>query len=372
MDPRDPTTWPASARAFYERRHGRTPETPLLSLLRDRIRREGPLTFAQFMEAALYHPEHGYYLRSASPIGAQGDFMTAPVHHPAFGRLVGRRVRQILEGLGDPEAIVVEMGAGDGSLAHGVLTELAPDLRPRYRIIEPFPVWRARQERRLAEFGAQVEWTPGLDECEPFRGVFHSNELPDAFPVHRVVVRDGRLRELWVDVEGDRLVEREGEPSTPALAGYFAALGLLPREGHVAEVCLALEPWTAQVCERLTAGAFLTLDYGATAEELFGRPEAGGTLRAYQDQAVAVDPLAAPGALDLTADVDFTTLIRTAERCGLRLAAFTTQRDFLLAVGWRDWLRTTDPGGRRALADLIDPELMGRTRVLEMVRTDER
>jgi SAM-dependent MidA family methyltransferase len=370
MDPNDPSTWPASARAFYQRRRGAAPEAPLRALLAERIRRDGPLTFAQFMEAALYHPEHGYYTRTAGAVGPDGDFVTAPAHHPAFGRLVGRRVLQVARHLDAGEAFtVVEMGAGTGALAEGVLEALAEAGVPaRCRFIEPFAPWRQRQEARLLpRWQGTVEWVPSLNACPPFTGVFLSNELPDAFPVHRIVNRGGVLRERWIDLDGDRLHETEGALSTPEIDAYFAMLGFLPQPDHLVEVSLALAPWVRQVCERLLRGSFLTLDYGATAEEryLHGPPQ--GTLRAYRDQAPE-DPLAAPGLQDLTADVDFTTLLRTGEAEGLRLEAFTTQASFLQAMGWHGWLRDPEPGARRALADLIDPRLMGKTRVLELIR----
>lgn len=358
-----------------------TGDTPLLESLRARLLREGPLTFAQFMEAVLYHPEHGYYLQPRSPLGREGDFVTAPDHHPAFGRLVGRRLLQVAEELGaSQDFTVVEMGAGSGALAEGILIAFAEaDRLVRYRILEPFPVWRERQKARLATWAPSVEWLPGLEECPPFTGAFVSNELPDSFPVHRVVFREGRLRELWVThtsihpythtpTHPHALSWREGDPSTPALSEYFERLGCRPPDGKVVEVNLELAPWATRVAARLVRGSFLTIDYGATAGELFGDGRAEGALRSYRDQGATRDPLAAPGRQDLTADVDFTTLIRTCEVAGLRLRAFTTQRDFCLAMGWRKWLREGPEGGRWALTDLIDPRLMGKTRVLEMTR----
>lgn len=368
MDPDDPATWPPAARALLAGRTAAPEETPLLPCLRERVRADGPLTWAQYMVAALYHPEHGYYLAAAPPLGPRGDFVTAPEHHPAFGRLVGRRVRQAAAELGDPAGYtVVEMGAGSGALAAGILAEWTAPSPLRYRIVEPYPVWRARQEARLAPWRGQVEWANSLDACIPFTGLFLANELLDAFPVHRVVRRGAALRELYVTLAGDRLVEVGGEPSSPALAAYFAALGLEPAADAPVEVCLGLRPWVAAVSRRLARGSLLVLDYGATAEELYGSPRPGGTLRAYRGHA-SVNPLAAPGRQDLTADVDFTTLLRAGEAEGLALRAFTTQRAFLLAMGWERWLRAAEPGGRRALTDLIDLRLMGGMRVLELRR----
>jgi SAM-dependent MidA family methyltransferase len=351
---------------------------PLLPLLVERIRKRGPIPFAEFMEAALYHPVYGYYLKEPCPIGKAGDYVTAPDHHPSFSRLVGQRVRQVAASLGHPaEFTVVEMGAGTGALAEGILAgclEVEGALLPvRYRIIEPFRLWRERQQERLARFSEGVDWTSDLTRCPPFTGVFVSNELADSFPCNRAVYREGVLRELHAGLHEDRLTWTEGDPSDPALEDYFTSLGIRPPDGRVVEVSLRLAPWARAVCACLVRGSFLTIDYGATAGELYGDPPSpsrpSGTLRGYTDHQAA-DPLVNPGLQDLTADVDFTTLIRACEEEGLRLHAFTTQRAFLLAMGWQEWLRKEPPKGsrRQALADLIDPRLMGRTRVLEMVR----
>jgi len=365
MDPADPTTWPRSARRFHGARCPPPRSSPLLEVLLRRIRAEGPLSFDAFMEAALYHPEHGYYRQPRSPLGPAGDYVTAPEHHPAFGRLVGRRLRQVWEGLGHPARFtVVEQGAGSGALAEGVLAELE-EAQVRYRVIEPFASWRSRQAARLARRAAQVEWVESVQECPSFTGVFVSNELVDAFPAHRVVVRRGALRELWVAAGDGVLVEEEGPLSTPGLRCAFDRAGLLPLEGVRAAVCLRLEPWAEAVCARIERGSFLTIDYGGTAAELYGTT-GRADVRACRRHLPA-ELLAAPGEQDLTAPVDFTALIRAGKRAGLTLSAFTTQRDFLLAMGWEKW-RARAGVSRRALTDLIDPRLMGGARVVELER----
>ncbi|MBI3909579.1 MAG: SAM-dependent methyltransferase [Armatimonadetes bacterium] len=377
--PEDPTTWPASARAYWVQQQG-DPDvvepTSLAGEIAARIRARGPISFAAFMKRALYDPRQGYYRTVARALGPQGDFVTAPETHPAFGRIVGARVRAIRQAMGEPHPFTVaEMGAGRGRLARGVLEELRGNAPwpIDYLIIEPAALWRREQCRALAEYADHIQWVRSLRSLPDgaVTGVLLANELLDAFPVHRVIYEGGRLRELWVHLEGDRFVERPGLLTTRAIERYFARLGYLPSPGRIVEVNLAMLDWLRSVRRVLARGHILIFDYGGAAEDLFGAARGGSTLRAYRGQQLQADPLAAVGRQDLTADVDFTTLTRTAEALGFCVAAYTSQRAFLLAHGWEDWRRRwsrrgpSDPGFDSLLA-LVDPRRMGQMRVLEL------
>jgi SAM-dependent MidA family methyltransferase len=433
IDLQRPETWPASAREYLRDQQRALEETPLLEVMRQEIRGTAPITFARFMEQALYHPQHGYYTAAAGRIGAGGDYVTAPTTHPAFGALLARRIVALWERQGRPQPFVVaEAGAATGALAEQILRTITqraqhgagePGCPPRrgrpgtrgagggcgadrgyprsgswgrspgearrenevasispsiasvlqYRIIEPFPGGRAAQEARLAGWEGRVTWFSDLEDQPDPPHVLLANELLDALPVHRVVWREQGLQELFVAVDAQgELQEQDGPPSTPKLEQYFSRLGLRPPEDTAVEVSLAAVSWLRRAMKATPGGWIWLLDYGAEAGELYSPPRAG-TLRAFHDHALSTDPFVRMGGQDLTADVDFTTLKRTAEAEGWRVEEFTMQRDLLLSLGLEEWLRpdpageapaTGTVGGRWDLLRLVDPQGMGKIRSL--------
>jgi SAM-dependent MidA family methyltransferase len=217
-------------------------------------------------------------------------------------------------------------------------------------------------------------------EGVPVTGVILANEFLDALPVHRVVVRGGQLRELYVAWE-DGFVEVEGEPSTAALAERLeldeidvASLA----EGQIAEICLELEPWLRGVAERLGRGFLVAIDYGYEAAELYGPRRLAGTLLGYRGHRVVDNPFTDPGRVDLTAHVDFSAVRRLAETLGFRTVSLTTQSEFLVAAGLEEELRALQASPDLTLADytrarsgivrMLDPRHMGRFRVLTLAR----
>jgi len=307
----------------------------LLSLLVERIRRQGPITFAEFMQACLYHPAWGYYTRRV-PEGAD-DYYTSPEVHPIFGRLLARQFAEMWEVLGKPEPFhLVEFGAGDGRLAAQVMRwveESRPELAKcvRFLLIESSAARRERGARWLRQ-STSVEWKAEVD-ADALVGCVYSNEFVDALPVHRVVARDTGLRELFVAVRKSALVMEEGEPSTSALADYLGRYGVPLRKGQQAEINLAALGWIEQVAAKLERGFLLTVDYGYLAPELYSPARLGGTLLAYRAHRASEDVLACPGAQDLTAHVNFSALIEHGRDVGLLPLGFTSQAKFLLALG---------------------------------------
>jgi SAM-dependent MidA family methyltransferase len=373
IDPDRPETWPASAREYLARRHSMSAHSSLGHSIREEIRARGPVTFARFMERALYDPERGYYTVAAERVGARGDYVTAPTTHPAFGALLGRGIAALWERLGRPDPFVVaEAGAGTGALAAQILSAGFGGAL-RYRIIEPFAVWREAQTRELSPWAAQVAWYGELLAQPGPPHVLLANELLDALPVHRVVRRAGGLRELYVaeDAAG-ALAEGEGPLSTEELKQYFARLGALPPLDTPVEVSLAAAAWLRRALAATRGGWVWLLDYGAEAAELYSVPRAG-TLRAFHGHALSTDALARVGAQDLTADVDFTTAMCTAQDEGWVVEQYTSQRELLLSLGLEEWLRPSsglagDPkgasAGRWAVLQLVDPGGLGAIRSL--------
>src|SRR6266852_7573587 len=198
------------------------------------------------MQAALYHPEHGYYTNLRG-FGAAGDFITSPERHPAFGWLLGRQALDTWQALERPQPFrILELGTGSGALAEPLVALLHRNsVDVTYTIDEVSPALREVQQQRLTD--ATFRWD-GVEEAAHF---IIANEVADALPVHRVIVRGGRLRELLVGVDNEHLTWIESDGARAELEAYFAALHYLPPEGQVADVCLDLADFVADLAQRL-------------------------------------------------------------------------------------------------------------------------
>ncbi|HLZ73095.1 MAG TPA: SAM-dependent methyltransferase [Dehalococcoidia bacterium] len=340
------------------------------------LRANGPISFRRFMQFVLYDPDEGYYSRR-DPIGARGDYLTSPELHPLFGALLCRQLAELWRALERPAVFTVaEVGAGSGALARAILAAADSEFGAalRYAIVEPHRRLRDMQVRTLGSLAQAVTWHETLTSLAPIAaGCLLSNELIDSFPVHRVMVRNGRLRELLVGLAGDEFIDVEGDPSTPALAEYFVRIGLLPGEGCAAEVNLDAPAWLREAAAALERGFMLTLDYGYPARQLYAGWRRKGTLLCYYQHTAHTNPYVRLGHQDLTAHVDFTSLARAGEEAGLQTLGFTSQQRFLASLGIEEAL-AGGPGGavpleeflarRRAVGDLLNPEGLGRVRVL--------
>jgi len=342
--------------------------TPLFVALREEITQRGPIPFRDYMERALYDPEHGYYGSGRARVGRGGDFFTNVSVGPLFGRLLARQFAEMWLRLGQPaDFVIVEQGAHRGDFAAdvlGALRELAPDClaATTFWIVEPLATLRKAQHEKLAAWaGTQVRWAESLAGLPPFTGVHFSNELPDAFPVHRVARRAEGWRERAVDFDGTRFVFVDAPLSANALKPALARLPAVP-EGYETEINLAAPAWIAEVAARLQRGFILAVDYGYTRAEYY-RPERNqGTLSAYAGHQREPDPLARPGEIDLTAHVDFTSLAEAGIAGGLTLSGFTDQHHFMVGLGQLHFTGdTASPQEIRAFKTLMHPSLMGRS-----------
>ena len=344
----------------------------LTELLRDRIACDGPMPFRDFMDAALYHPQHGYYASGCARIGRGGDFFTSVSVGPLFGTLLARQFAEMWTRLGEPaEFAIVEQGAHGGVLARDVLTALresAPACfaATRYRIIEPSENLRAAQNETLAEFtAAQVRWFSTLDALPAFTGVHFSNELLDAFPVHAVAWDGQAWRESHVAVEAGRFIFTERDITSAPLRAALAQLPPVPA-GYRTEINLAAPDWISALAARLTRGFALVIDYGFSRAEYYRPERTTGTLTGYAQHRRVEDILATPGETDLTAHVDFTALAERAHDAGLRVAGFTDQHHFIVALGALHFpasIPDTAASQRelRAFKTLMHPQMMGRS-----------
>ncbi len=347
------------------------------------------ITFAEFMSLALYHPTLGYYTAPGQKIGGKGaDFYTSPDVSPAFGQLIARQLAQCWQLMGQPANFtIVEQGAGVGKLAADILAELRasqPDLYATltYAIVEISPDLQARQREALPA-DAPVRWHEQLAQVGPIEGVILSNELVDAFPVHIVVGQEGGVGELYVttddrrdetlDPDAANLREIIAAPSSPALAEYFARLGITIPRNNRAEVNLAMLDWLAEVDSILQRGYVITIDYGNTADRLYSPRRTDGTLLCYYQHTLSGNPFARLGRQDITAQVDFTTLQQRGEQLGLHTLGLTNQAAFLTSLGLGEMLQALPSLGlsdeqfirqRAALLRLIEMGGLGRFQVL--------
>jgi SAM-dependent MidA family methyltransferase len=308
------------------------------------IRREiaaqgGRITFVRFMELALYQPQHGYYTSGRERIGKQGDYFTSVSVGPLFGKILAKQFLKFREELGNPSAFeVVEFGGHRGQFRTDLLAA-APDLA--YHVVEtgdPLP--------------------------DSIVGCVFSNEFLDALPVHLVHVQDGTWQEVYVSAD---LQEVLGPLSTPRLAEYLRDLPIQYMEGYRSEVNLRALDWLAEVARRLTRGWIVTIDYGYERNEYFAPHHSDGTLQCYHQHVKSANPYANIGEQDITAHVEFTSLMEHGKKHGLETVLFTDQSHYLLQIGESEIAEIVERTAgqpskeRAAIHQLIHPELMGRT-----------
>ncbi len=353
--------------------------TSLLNHIKGKINTTGPMTFAGFMEIALYHEKWGYYTNNAV-LGRHGDFYTSSHVSPIFGLMLARQLNEMWTEAGKPNKWeLIEYGPGEGLLARDILMALQkefPDLFTslRYRAMETSPALAARQRdlwKNPELHHANMSWIKNLDEVspEPFHGCIFSNELVDAFPVHIVrQTRDG-LKELYVMIKDDQLKLVTGEPSTHDLDHYFARQGITLAEGQTAEVNLNAFNWLMSVANHINKGFIIIIDYGALAEELYSQARFDGTLRCFHQHQLKTSPLKNIGQQDITASVNFTALQKWGIDAGLCNLGTISQSQFLINLGILDELKpkqeySYDPALMKktmAVKQLIMPEGMGQT-----------
>jgi SAM-dependent MidA family methyltransferase len=354
---------------------GRPEPSPLAEILAQKIGRDGRITFGEYMDACLYHPEHGYYAKADQ--NAQRDYITSVDVTPVFGRLLTRQFHEMWTELGRPETFwLVEAGAGTGDLAKQILDCAAESLGEfycavRYVGVERSAVRRMTQATLLEKHVASSRFTSSAELPDEIAcGCIFSNELLDAFAVHRVVQEGGELREIYVAHGEDGFYEEIGRPSSSAIGGYFDKQGIALHEGQMAEIGLSVCDWIEGAAKRLSCGFVLTIDYGHEARQLYDVRHMRGTLLAYERHSASDEFYRAPGEQDLTAHVNFTALDVWGRRGGLVRSGFTSQTNFLLALG-----RLTDfadlhaagandhekTAARLRFKTLIHPEGMGET-----------
>jgi SAM-dependent MidA family methyltransferase len=351
----------ADARAASELLHG--------IIAAEITARGGWISFARYMELALYEPGLGYYAGGAQKFGdhaAGGDFLTAPEITPLFAQALARQAAQVLAA---SESLVIEAGAGSGQLAADLLPALDAlgYLPERYQILELSGALRARQQATLAEraprYRDRVEWLDTLPDS--FSGCLVGNEVLDAMPSHAVQWNeDGAVAEIGVGLNAGTLVEAE-RPAHGALLAAAQALDIAA--DWRGEISLAARAWVGELSRRLSCGALLLIDYGLPRHELYHPQRNGGTLRCHYRHRVHQDPFWYPGLSDITSHVDFTAVAEAGFDAGLDVMGYSSQANFLLNCGIGELLSGPEVGAdetanlraRGAVNVLLSPNEMG-------------
>lgn len=348
------------------------------------------ITFADYMNWVLYHPEYGYYSINKPKLGAEGDFVTSPYLGSDFGEMLAEQFFQIWEIMDCPNAFtLVEMGAGQGILASDILLYLQkkyPDFFQclNYIIIEKSNFLKAQQQHQLKKTLAasiSIQWCDLEDiPNNNIIGCFFSNELVDAFPVHQIIVQDQQLQEIYITLDSEvKFKEIIAELSTEKITDYFKLIDIdlcsnsYP-ERYRTEVNLAALDWIKTLVTKLNQGFILTIDYGYTAQRYYLPSRKEGTLQCYYQHSHHNDPYLNIGRQDITTHVNFTALQLYGKDWGIDGVGFTQQALFLMALGLGDRISAlSQPSNysiseilqrRECLHSLIDPMGLGNFGVL--------
>lgn len=341
----------------------------------EHIQSTGPITFAEFMQRALYTPQLGYYMRSQLPFGEGGDFTTAPELSPLLARCLANRYLAVREQVGD---VILEIGPGSGVLAVELLKYLqALDALPsRYVFLELSghlaAHQKARIEQALPDYIDQCEWLTAWPS-DRLSGVVIANELFDAMPVH-IIEAGANLQERFVTLQDGQLAWALGKPSSALEAQWCSyALGDMPA-GYTTEINLLIQPWMNALSEAVNNVHCMFIDYGYKREVYYHPERSMGTVLCHYHHQTNEDFFERIGEQDITAHVDFTLILESALNVGLQLVSFQTQSQFMLTNGLTDMLATIkDDAEQAALTQqakqLIMPGQMGEAfKVLELSR----
>ena len=305
--------------------------TELISEIKKQIEKKNRITFAEFMDIALYWPGKGYYTSENVRWGKDGDYLTSIDVSPVFGRLLAYQINEMWQNLDSPPQFsIIEIGAGREELSFHIrdtIKKLFPEFYKAadFQLVDVNPIHIQKLEERTSFHSSIEDIKPGITGC------IISNELIDAFPVHRVVEMDG-LKEIYVGYEDAGFMEIRGELSSSGLNDYLEKIGIKLEQGQKTEINLKAIDWIKSIGALLERGFVITVDYGLPARELF-RHNRNGNLLCYYRHTMNNNPFHQIGYQDITAKVDFTSLAAAGRDAGLEVTGFTTQFYFFMGIG---------------------------------------
>lgn len=336
----------------------------LSEIIIERIKKEGPLSFRDFMEMALYYPELGYYNSSQNKIGTDGDFYTSANLTAAFGAMIGRQIEEMWRNLEKKPFKIVEYGAGTGLLCHDILDYLKNNISLynslTYSIIEKSSSMREIQKKHLHE---KVSWYNSIQEITEINGCILSNELIDNFSVHQVIMED-QLKEVFVDYK-DGFIEIL-KPAKQELADYLAALNVQLPEGFRTEINLEAVSWIKDISKSLKKGYVITIDYGSLSAELYSNRRSCGTLLCYYKHQKNDNPYQFIGQQDITTHTNFSAISHWGSQYGMDCCGSVDQAQFLLALGIKEYQNSALNNNPNNLAQAMQESLINYRLLIDM------
>lgn len=312
----------------------------LENLIIQKIQQDGPISFHDYMEMALYYPGLGYYTSPQEKFGKEGDYYTSPIISSMYGEMLGKQLEEMWNLLGKGAFTIVEYGAGTGALAGDILIYLKKNeelyTNLQYIIIEKSESLRKVQQHLPVE---KVRWINNIKEINGFSGCVLSNEVLDNFAVHSVVMQD-ELMEVFVNYEDE--FREILKPASPELKHYLSDQNITLPQNYRTEINLEAITWIKDIAESMQKGFVITVDYGYPAAEYYSEKRKLGTLACYYKHTVTEEYYKNIGKQDITAHVNFTALVIFGKRYGLQFSGFCNQNYFLRSLGLINHLRTLE------------------------------
>ncbi|MEZ0323108.1 MAG: SAM-dependent methyltransferase [Hydrogenothermaceae bacterium] len=313
-------------------------KTELVDYIRNLIKERGAISFRDFMEIALYHPEYGYYTSYKEKIGGFGDYFTASELDPIFGQLLSKQFVEIYENYFKNQFInIVEIGSGKGYLLHDIIRYIKnfyPDIYKNIKFIsvEKSGYHRQLQKDLLKDFD-NIDYIPDISDLPKIKGIIYSNELFDAIPVHMIKVKEGKIYEVYISLdEEDEVVEIERE-TCDEIKKYIKDLDIDLPDNITTEINIDAVKVISMLAEKLERGFIFTIDYGYPSKELYKPYRNRGTLICYYKHTYNENYYQNVGLQDITSHVNFSALSYYGEKAGLKTLGFTDQAHFLINLG---------------------------------------
>lgn len=336
----------------------------LSEIIIKKIRNDGPISFRDFMDMALYYPSLGYYTSTEEKIGKSGDYYTTPYVTSIFGEMIAKQLEEMWHLLDEKPFTIVEYGAGTGILCRDILNYLKNNIELynnlTYCIIEKSEVMREKERAILHD---KVFWYQSINEIPNINGCVLSNELLDNFPVYQVVMED-ELMEVFVDYDNG-FVELL-RPASAALKNYFEELKVTLPKGFRTEINLQAIEWINEIAEALNKGWVLTIDYGYSSAELYRPQLSSGSIVCYYKHEINYNVYNKIGKQDITAHVNFSALVHWGIKKGLECTGFTNQANFMRTLGLVSHLKELEESGNYDLANNKEKLMLAHTLMLDM------